>query len=77
MLRERVSRWMVAKVSRAVHILPIGDLREHVDTGRTCWCGPRVETTNPETGAPYVAGYYVVIHQALDGRDLVETHGRQ
>lgn len=69
--------WMVTKAARAVHVVPIDDLRKHVDTGRSCWCAPRVETIDLQTGAPYPAGGCLVIHHALDGRELVERHGLQ
>lgn len=58
----------------AVHVLPISDLREHEET-LTCWCQPRVVRTDEETGEDYVAP--VVIHNSLDGRELVEEHGVQ
>lgn len=70
-------RWMVSKAARAVHVLPIDDLRAHVDTGFRCWCAPRVETIDPQTGDPYPDGGCLVIHHALDGRELVERHGLQ
>ena len=68
---------MVTKAARAVHVVPIDDLRPHRDTGRACWCTPRVVATDPQTGAPYPNGGALVIHHALDGRELVEAHGLQ
>ena len=51
------------------HVMPIDDLREHDET-RTCWCGPRLETADDlETT--------IVVHHALDGRELIEQHGLQ
>lgn len=50
-----------------VHVLPIQDLREHAET-RDCWCQPR--TTREGIGDAVV-----VVHHALDGRELVEQHG--
>jgi hypothetical protein len=52
-----------------VHVIPINDLREHVEK-RTCWCQPILMD---------VAGTRarVVNHNAADGRELVEEHGVQ
>jgi hypothetical protein len=50
-----------------VHVVPIADLREHVKT-LACWCAPRLERVDRST-------CYVVVHHALDGRELVEEHG--
>lgn len=44
-----------------VHVLPIGDLRSH-DEHTDCWCKPAVDGL-------------LVIHNAMDGRELVEQHG--
>lgn len=49
-----------------LHVLPLGDLREH-DEMRECWCRPDV-TQEPDCDA-------VVVHHALDGRELVEQYG--
>lgn len=46
------------------HCLPINDLREHEESA-DCWCRPRVE----EDGC-------AVIHNALDGRELIERGER-
>ena len=56
----------------AYHVLPIDDLREHEETA-TCWCQPRVETHDLETGEDYTEP--LIIHNSLDGRELVEEHG--
>lgn len=50
------------------HILPIDDLREHVEQ-RSCWCGPELSRL--------ADGVILVTHNALDGRELVERHGVQ
>jgi len=54
---------------RIAHIEPVGDLREH-DTGARgdCWCRPTVES--------HGAGW-VVIHNAMDGREAFETGERK
>lgn len=48
-----------------VHVVPCNDLRAHVEVGVACWCHPTVEV---EDG--------VVVHNALDQRELVETGER-
>lgn len=53
-----------------VHVLPIGDLREHSDS-RACWCRPRLELVGDDEDDSSV----VVVHFAADGRELVERHG--
>ena len=52
-----------------IHVLPVDDLRKH-DENRYCWCRPRVEEDEWTTDA-------VIIHNSLDGRELVEQHGLQ
>ena len=52
-----------------IHVLPIADLREHLER-RACWCAPLLrqeEVFNEIT--------VLVIHNSLDGRELVEQHG--
>lgn len=50
------------------HVLPIDDLRAHVEAV-LCWCEPAIEEIRP--------GLLIVTHHALDGRELVERHGVQ
>jgi hypothetical protein len=50
-----------------MHILPIGDLREHDET-RDCWCRPKLQC---------VERTIIVIHNSADGRELIEEHGVQ
>jgi hypothetical protein len=52
-----------------LHVMPIQDLREH-EHSRECWCRPRIET-GEQFSVP------VVVHNAMDGRELVEVHGVQ
>lgn len=47
-----------------VHVVPCNDLRSHVEVGVECWCRPTVETDG------------VVVHNALDQRELVEQGDR-
>jgi hypothetical protein len=50
-----------------IHVVPIDDIREH-EEHEACWCAPRVESE----------GYgVVIIHNSMDGRELVERHGVQ
>lgn len=54
-------------MSADVHVLPINDLRDHVET-RDCWCAPTL----------YIADdgdEMTVIHNSADGRELIERHG--
>lgn len=44
-----------------MHVVPLDDLREHVLTP-DCWCRPRDDDG-------------VVIHNSLDGRELLELSG--
>lgn len=57
------------------HVTPVDDLQKHELT-RTCWCRPKIETSDPETGIPYPEGA-LVVHNSADGRELVEEHGLQ
>jgi hypothetical protein len=59
------------------HVIPVGDLREHNDRSRWCWCGPTVIMTDEDTGQPFPKGRAVVVHHSADGRELVEAHGLQ
>lgn len=43
------------------HVVPLGDLREHVFEA-SCWCRPRPDEEEP----------FVLIHNALDGREAYE-----
>lgn len=49
------------------HVLPIADLREH-EQSRACWCQPRCEQQVDWHSA-------LVIHNSMDGRELVEDAG--
>ena len=48
-----------------IHIVPIGDLREHV-ADRACWCHPADEIDEPD----------ILIHHSLDGREAFENGTR-
>jgi hypothetical protein len=50
-----------------VHVTPIGDLREH-ELSLACWCAPLLKKVDGATA-------FLVVHHAMDGRELVEEHG--
>jgi len=51
-----------------VHVLPIDDTREHVESAE-CWCQPKVSKVENFAG-----GYgYVLTHNSADGRELLEA----
>ena len=57
-----------------IHVLPIGDDREHVENGTGCWCEPRIEWEDPDTGEAYREA--LVIHRAADRREVIEEAER-
>jgi hypothetical protein len=48
------------------HLLPSADLREHIRTP-SCWCHPEPDDEEPR----------VWLHNAMDGRELIETGKRR
>ncbi len=48
------------------HVIPRNDLKPHVERGTACWCNP----TATKQGRRLV-----IIHHAMDGRELVENYG--
>jgi len=46
----------------AVHVYPLGDLKEHELDGAKCWCEPRLECHGR-----------LVVHNSADGREARET----
>lgn len=61
-------------LSTMYHVYPNQDEREHELEGTTCWCGPRVEWSDPKTGEALAEA--VVIHNAADCREIVEEAER-
>ena len=58
----------------AVHVYPVNDERPHDLTypgAAPCWCQPRIEWLDPETGRAWPRGP-VVIHSSEDCREIVE-----
>lgn len=54
----------------ALHVIPINDEKEHEHSD--CWCEPRTEWQDPETGAIYPRGP-MVVHNAADHREACEV----
>jgi hypothetical protein len=54
-----------------VHVSPIEDLKAHIIDGTRCWCVPTIQP------AGRTSGRRLILHHALDGRDLIERHGLQ
>jgi hypothetical protein len=60
-------RWRVRELSdEDIHVLPVNDLRVHLEI-RTCWCKPTFWEA-PD-------GELVIMHNSVDGRELIERHG--
>lgn len=57
-----------------IHILPVGDSREHVED-RDCWCVPQLQqhVSYPTPGIERVT--VTIVHNSDDGRELIERHG--
>lgn len=63
-------RWQTKRQNShppVIHVLPRNDLREH-SASTLCWCKPACDREG--------AGF-VVVHNSMDGRELVERHGLQ
>ena len=54
-------------MSTPVHVVPVADMKAHEERGATCWCHPVVKV--------FENGGLLVVHNAMDGRELVERHG--
>jgi hypothetical protein len=53
-----------------INTIPVNDEREH-RRGQDCWCQPRVEWCNEETGEVYPNGP-LGLHNSADHREAVE-----
>lgn len=61
-----MSQWQLdSGGGRPSQVHPIGDLREHVTDGGSCWCG----AAENEDGT--------IVHNSLDGREAFETGERK
>lgn len=53
-----------------IHVVPVNDLRPHVEIGFDCWCAPEI-ADNP------VDHETVVVHNSADEREKFETGERR
>jgi hypothetical protein len=46
--RKFEDRWELVRYRRRrqYHVLPLDDLKPHVEPGLTCWCSPKIERAN-------------------------------
>jgi len=49
-----------------IHVTPRNDMKKHIDS-RDCWCHPSLKERENKA--------IIVIHQSMDGRELIEKHG--
>lgn len=47
-----------------IHVLPLNDLKSHVEAGEYCHCKPRIQ---------WEVNGAVVVHNAYDGREFFEV----
>jgi hypothetical protein len=56
----------------SVHTVPVRDERQHALT-LDCWCDPRIEWLDPDTGLPWASSLGPLVHHtAADCRELAE-----
>ena len=67
---KNFKKWGVFEEDDSVHVIPIDDFEEH-DCSFMCKCNPVVEICDLEAMVPY--NKILVIHQAFDGRDVMEV----
>lgn len=53
-----------------IHVYPMNDEKEHDTESTMCWCQPRVEWVDQDSGEAYSGA--MVIHNSADGRELIE-----
>lgn len=58
--------WMVVENTLGSHVIPVDDLREHVDLPN-CWCRPVRDEEEPS----------VVIHNSMDRREFTKEKGKR
>jgi hypothetical protein len=56
------------------HVLPINDLKPHVETGSECWCEPKVDKQEHQG---WKRKALLITHNSMDGRELIERYGIQ
>lgn len=54
--------WLVKPTDADVQVLPLDDLKQHVECGSYCHCKPSIK----EQGR-------LIVHNAYDGREFFET----
>jgi len=60
-------------ITKMINCVPRNDERAHV-LAVDCWCQPRVEWLDPDTGLPWASGNGpLVIHNAADCREASEN----
>lgn len=67
---KTVQRFVTGSKRSDIHVLPENDLREHFESA-DCWCAPTVSMETAADGTRTL----LVVHNAADGRELVEQHG--
>jgi hypothetical protein len=62
-----MSRWLAQQTGDGAHVLPIGDVVEHIESD-DCVCGPRTERVERTDGGDG----WLTVHHSLDGREATE-----
>lgn len=65
------ARWqcITTRRQRIAEVIPLDDLRQHIEQPGRCWCGPTITHEGK--------GWLMYAHNSADGRELVEEHGYQ
>lgn len=58
-------------MTAALHVLPIGDLVEHVSDD-DCLCGPTAKPIKADDGSVQ----WIMVHHSLNGRELINDQGQ-
>ena len=65
----RLQGWTcVGKPNHDIHVVPINDLKEHIQIGLECWCHPKMIIED-------LGDLRIIVHASADGRELIEEHG--
>ena len=62
----------MAHVNPDLHVSPINDMKDHTES-RDCWCDPKIVDVSTLGDGSKV----MVVHQSMDGREIVEEYGIQ
>ena len=57
--------WGVFRTVHETHVMPINDLREHVDLPN-CWCRPKRDEEEPN----------LIVHNSMDRREFTKEKGK-